>query len=63
MCVFFNYMVSGLSQLYRHIQVNRLNGRYAFANHAPKAYSPQLGSKLGISHTQLNIVALSGNRQ
>ena len=25
------------------------------------AYSPQLGAKLGISHTQLNIVALAGN--
>jgi len=25
------------------------------------AYSPQLGARLGISHTQLNIVALSGN--
>jgi hypothetical protein len=25
------------------------------------AYAPQLGAKLGISHTQLNIVALAGN--
>ena len=24
-------------------------------------YAPQLGAKLGISHTQLNIVALAGN--
>lgn len=27
----------------------------------PPAYSPQLGARLGISHTQLNIVGLAGN--
>lgn len=27
----------------------------------PVAYSPQLGAKLGITHTQLNIVGLAGN--
>ena len=26
------------------------------------AYSPQLGARLGMNHTQLNIVASAGNR-
>ncbi|KDR74212.1 hypothetical protein GALMADRAFT_249944 [Galerina marginata CBS 339.88] len=30
-------------------------------NYVYSAYSPQLGARLGISHTQLNIVALAGN--
>ncbi|KJA16098.1 hypothetical protein HYPSUDRAFT_47749 [Hypholoma sublateritium FD-334 SS-4] len=30
-------------------------------NYVDSAYSPQLGARLGISHTQLNIVGLAGN--
>ncbi|PCH41731.1 MFS general substrate transporter [Wolfiporia cocos MD-104 SS10] len=30
-------------------------------NYVFSAYSPQLGSRLGLSHTQLNIIGLSGN--
>jgi hypothetical protein len=30
-------------------------------NYVYSAYSPQLGAKLGMTHTQLNIIALGGN--
>jgi hypothetical protein len=30
-------------------------------NYVYSAYSPQLGAKLGMTHTQLNVVALAGN--
>ncbi|KAJ3777370.1 major facilitator superfamily domain-containing protein [Lentinula raphanica] len=33
----------------------------AGTNYVPSAYAPQLGARLGLSHTQLNLIGLGGN--